>query len=262
MTSSSAPGEDITAATVTPVHRAEPVSFVRRSARMTHLQQQAWDDNVATMLIDVPRAFAQTSVHPDFELDITSAFGRKAPLVVEIGSGLGEAIVNAAANSPERNFLAVEVYTPGLALTMMRAAKAGVTNLRLIQANAPEVLQSALPEASVNELWVFFADPWHKKRHYKRRLIRPSFIPQMERVLADAATLRLATDWEHYAEHIRDVLVDADHLITTDPDGGWSPRFEGRCLTSFERKALEAGREVRDLTYVRTSTNTTRPRNV
>lgn len=234
-----------------PIHRTEPVSFVRRSARMTDLQQQAWDDNVETMLIDVPRAFAQTSVHPDFALDITGAFGREAPLVVEVGSGLGEAIVNAAANDPGRNYLALEVYKPGLALTMMKAAKAGVTNVRLIQANAPEVLKTALPEASVSELWSFFADPWHKKRHYKRRLFRPSFVPLLERVLSDGGLLRIATDWENYAEHIREVLARAQGLTNLDAAGEWSPRFEGRCLTSFERKALDAGREIRDLTYRR-----------
>ncbi len=125
--------------------------------------------------VEVPRHVANTSVHPDYVFDAEAEFGRKAPLIVEIGSGLGDAVCHAAEQNPDTDFLAVEVYTPGLANTLIKINSRGLTNVRVVEANAPEVLASMLPEGSVTELWVFFPDPWHKSRHHKRRLIQPAF---------------------------------------------------------------------------------------
>lgn len=242
-------------------HR-QPYSFVRRGDRLTARRQKAWDTWAPTRVLEVPRVHTDTSVHPDHEFHAAEAFGRDAPLVVEIGSGLGEAVVAAAAGHPEQDYLAVEVYKPGIADLLLKAGQAGVDNIRVVQANAPEVLEHMLAPASVRELWVFFPDPWHKTRHHKRRLVSPAFAQLAARVVEPAGLWRLATDWQEYALLMREVLdssPDFDNVHpgpTADdqhPDVGWAPRWAGRILTSFERKAQEAGRVPRDLTYRRLS---------
>ncbi|WP_415857349.1 tRNA (guanosine(46)-N7)-methyltransferase TrmB [Sinomonas sp. G460-2] len=260
-------------------YRHQPVSFVRRGTRLQGRRQQAWEEHSSAFLVDVPRHVADTSVHPDYVFDAAAEFGREAPLVVEIGSGLGEAIVAAAEANPERNFLAVEVYRPGLANTLLRIGQRGLTNVRVVQANAPEVLGTMLAAGSVAELWVFFPDPWHKTKHHKRRLVKDSFAELAARVLAPGGLWRLATDRSGYAQQMRDVVaaspdfrnahdgeragaaspltaawasgVDCEPTGQADDAGGWAPRFEGRVLTSFENKALKAGRVIFDLEAVR-----------
>ncbi|MFE7406636.1 tRNA (guanosine(46)-N7)-methyltransferase TrmB [Isoptericola sp. NPDC057559] len=250
--------------TVDPRYRRQPVSFVRRSARLTAAQRKAWDTRRDRYLVEVPRDLAVTSVDPGWRLEPAQVFGRTAPLVVEVGSGQGEAIVAAAAAHPERDHLAVEVYTPGLAQAIVRAGHAGADpgrdggapgnelgNLRLAQANAAELLATALPEASVGELWVFFPDPWHKSRHQKRRLVTPEFAGLAARVLRPGGVLRLATDWVEYADQMVEVLDASDDFRNAHGPGAAAPRFDGRVLTGFEKKGTAAGRVVTDLEYVR-----------
>ncbi|KAA9395447.1 tRNA (guanosine(46)-N7)-methyltransferase TrmB [Kocuria coralli] len=240
--------------------RRQPFSFVRRGDRLTPRRQKAWNQWAPSRILHVPREVTDTSVAAHAEFDQAAVYGRLAPLVVEIGSGLGEAMAHRAARVPEADFLAVEVYTPGLADLLVKTAAQGVENVRAVQANAPEVLDHFLEPASVDELWVFFPDPWHKKKHHKRRLVSPRFVDQVAKVLKPGATWRLATDWQEYAVQMR-AVIEADgrfenlHPGPTATDGepgqGWAPRWEGRTLTSFERKAREAGRIPRDLTYRR-----------
>ncbi|ALX66737.1 tRNA (guanosine(46)-N7)-methyltransferase TrmB [Microbacterium sp. XT11] len=230
--------------------RDEPVSFVRRSGRMSDAQERAFAELAPRYLLDVPRDVAWTSVHPDARLDPLAEYGRRADLIVEIGSGQGHAIVAAASSRPHDDFLAVEVFRAGLARTMLDAERAGARNLRLVEANAPEVLASFLPEAAAAEVWIFFPDPWHKKRHTKRRLVREGFGTTAARALRDGGVLRLATDWEDYALQMRDVL-DADPLFERTFDGEWAERFDGRVMTAFERKGIAKGRDIRDLAYRR-----------
>jgi tRNA (guanine-N7-)-methyltransferase len=260
-------------------YRRQPVSFVRRGTRLQGRRQAAWDEHADAFVVDVPRHVADTSVHPEYVFDAAAEFGRGAPLVVEIGSGLGEAVVAAAEADPDRDYLAVEVYRPGLANTLLRIGQRGLTNVRVVQANAPEVLGSMLAAGSVAELWVFFPDPWHKAKHHKRRMVKGSFAELAARVLAPGGVWRLATDWSSYAQQMRDVIaaspdfrnahdgersgsqspltaawasgVDCEATGESDEVGGWAPRFEGRVLTSFENKALTAGRVIFDLTAVR-----------
>lgn len=249
------------AAPSNPAFHRQPYSFVRRGDRLSPKRQKAWDEHAGQWVLEIPRVMTDTSVDPSYRLDREAAFGRVAPLVVEIGSGLGEAIVAHAAEHPELDHLAVEVYKPGIADLLMKAAQAGVTNVRVAQANAPEVLEHMLEPGSVHELWVFFPDPWHKTRHHKRRLVSPGFAELAARVLEPGGIWHLATDWQEYAVVMREVLdaADADFEnlhpgpLADDehPDTGWAPRWEGRILTSFERKATEAGRVPRDLAYRR-----------
>ncbi len=230
--------------------RDAPVSFVRRSGRMSPGQERAYAELAGRYLIDVPRAAASTSVRADARLAPGEVYAREAPLIAEIGSGQGHAIVAAASARPDVDFLAVEVFRAGVARTMLDADRAGVQNLRLVEANAPEVLAALLPAASLAEVWIFFPDPWHKSKHRKRRLVQPGFGALVARVLAPGGMLRLATDWEDYALQMREVL-DADPAFARAFPGEWAPRFEGRVLTAFERKGARAGREIRDLGYVR-----------
>jgi len=219
---------------------------------MSDGQERAWADLSPRYLLDVPRDDAETSILPGAVIDPAEVFGRTAPLVVEIGSGQGHAIVDAAARTPDTDFLAVEVFRAGLARTMLDADRAGVDNLRLVEANAPEVLEHLLPAGSADEIWVFFPDPWHKSKHNKRRLIAPPFVPLAAQALRGGGLLRLATDWEDYARQMRDVLGDTDAFAPAF-EGEWAPRFEGRVMTAFERKGLAKGRDIRDLVYRRAS---------
>lgn len=280
-------------------HRTQPVSFVRRGSRLQGRRREAWDDLAAAFLIDVPRIEnADTSVAPGFVLDVADAFGRSAPLVVEVGSGLGEAITHAAELDPERDYLALEVYRPGLAQTMLRISQRGLTNVRTAQVNAAEAFTGMIPASSVAELWTFFPDPWHKARHHKRRLVKEDYVERAARVIEPGGIFRLATDWSSYAVQMREVLEASGDFVNlhagertgpespltqvwasgveavvggapvregrdpvstgntgvnegTDERGGWAPRFDGRTLTSFENKAIAAGRMVFDLAYRR-----------
>jgi len=230
--------------------REKPVSFVRRSGRMSEAQDRAWTELAPLYVIDVPRDRAATSILPGSSIDPAAVWAREAPLVAEIGSGQGHAIVHAATSRPDTDFLAIEVFRAGLARTMLDADRAGARNLRLVEANAPEVLQHLLPAASVDELWVFFPDPWHKKKHTKRRLVADGFAEIAATALKDGGILRLATDWEDYALQMREVMTAAPDFVATF-EGEWAPRFDGRVLTAFERKGARVGRDIRDLSYRR-----------
>jgi tRNA (guanine-N7-)-methyltransferase len=217
---------------------------------MTDGQERAWSELATHYVIDAPRDAAVTSIRPGSPIDPVAAWRRAAPLIVEIGSGQGHAIVHAAAARADVNFLAIEVFRAGLARTMLDAERAAVDNLRLVEANAPEVLQHLLPVGSVDELWIFFPDPWHKSKHTKRRLVTAEFATTAATALRDGGVLRLATDWEHYARQMRDVLDSAPEF-TRDYGADWAERYDGRVLTAFERKGARAGREIRDLAYRR-----------
>lgn len=237
------------------------VSFVRRESPLGPQVQRAWDENYESLVIEVPRTEASMSVAPGFELDAAREFGKVAPLVVEIGSGTGDAVVQAAMSRPGTNFLAVDVYATGLAATVTKIVHHNLTNVRLVHADAVQVLEHMLRPQSISELWIFFADPWHKNRHHKRRLVNRAFAELAASRLALGGTLRLATDWADYAIQMRDVLTSCDSLTNphVDPSThsapgrtGFAPRFEDRVMTRFEQKGLESGRAIYDLELRRT----------
>jgi tRNA (guanine-N7-)-methyltransferase len=224
-----------------PPWRTEPVSFTRRGGRLTERQDAAWDALAATHVIDIPRHGPSTSVDPAFRLDPAAVFGRSAPLVIEIGSGRGESLVASAQAAPDINFLGLEVYVPGVAQTLVTMRHERVDNVRMGIVNAPEAFATMIAPGSVREVRTWFPDPWHKARHHKRRLITVGFTALVARVLEPDGIWRIATDWADYAEWIEDVLTASPHV-----EGGPSERFEGRVVTRFERKGIQAGRVIHD----------------
>ncbi|WP_010524116.1 tRNA (guanosine(46)-N7)-methyltransferase TrmB [Nesterenkonia sp. F] len=264
-------------------HRRRPLSFVRRSNRLSPRRQRAWDAALGHELLDLPHGERDTTVAEGITVDWDREFGRSAPMIVEIGSGSGEAVAHAAAEQPETDFLAVEVYRPGVAQLVSRLRREGLTNVRVACLDATEVLDKLLEAGSASEVWIFFPDPWHKKKHTKRRLVQPAFAEAVARVLPDGGVWRMATDWSGYAAQMRDVVADSPSFVNPhegrlageespltqvrrlglekeepldgdeaiDLVGGWAPRFSGRVQTDFESKALEAGRRIFDLTAVR-----------
>lgn len=227
-------------------YRRTVVSYVQRGERMTAGQQRAWDRYWPAMGQDV-------SSLSDGLLDTTSWFGREAPLVLEIGSGMGESTAQLAAAQPEVNHLAVEVYKPGLAQLMLRAENLEVDNLRLLRGDAVPVLRDHLAPSSLAGARVYFPDPWPKKRHHKRRLVQPSFVELVASRLVPGGVLHLATDWENYAEQMLEVCSAEPALrnVYGDTAAGWAPRPEWRPVTKFEQRAHEEGREIRDLLFER-----------
>jgi tRNA (guanine-N7-)-methyltransferase len=217
----------------------EVLTYSRRGNRLSLRQESAWESHRETWV--VPEEAVD-----DAGLRWADRFGREAPLVVEIGSGVGENTVALAARHPEWNVLAFEVWRPGVAETLARAEEDGLTNLRMCMVDAVWTLEHRFAPDSVAELLTFFPDPWPKHRHHKRRLVTPAFARVAAERLRPGAAWRLATDWLEYAERMVEVL-DAEPLL----DGGVVDRWEHRPLTKFERRGHAEGRGVTDLRYVR-----------
>ena len=182
-------------------------------------------------------------------LDTVTVFGRRAPLVVEIGFGMGQATASIAAAQPEHDFIGIEVHAPGVGALLQRIDQAGLTNLRLLQHDAVAVLEAMIAPASLAGLHVFFPDPWHKKKHHKRRLIQPAFVALIASRLAPGGRLHCATDWQPYAEQMQAVLA-AEPSLTNTCDG-FAPRPDYRPLTKFEQRGLNLGHGVWDLLFRR-----------
>ena len=238
-------------------------SFTRRSRELPPNLARTWDAHAERYVIDPRRGIGYTTVAEDFRLDPVELFGRRAPLTLEIGSGTGEQIVAAAAAHPDRDYLALEVWVPGIAKLVSKAVEAGVDNIRVLEADAAQALPFLLVDASLDDVWTFFPDPWRKARHRKRRLVSDAFALQVARVLRDGGVWRLATDWDDYAWQMRDV-IEACPLFENpyrgqrpdpeDPEperGGFAPRYEGRVVTHFETRGIDAGRRAHDVVGVR-----------
>ncbi|MBE7324983.1 tRNA (guanosine(46)-N7)-methyltransferase TrmB [Nocardioides sp. Y6] len=217
----------------------EVLSYSRRGSRFTPRQAEAWEAHAADWVIP-----DEAVDEPDFSLE--RWFGRQAPLMVEIGPGVGEATAVLAAARPEVNVLALEVWVPGVADGLWRVAEAGATNVRFCSVDAAWLVEHLLAPGSVSEMWTFFPDPWHKKKHNKRRLVNAEFASVVAERLAPGGLWRLATDWLPYAEQMQAVL-DAEPRLA----GGVVERWEERPVTKFERKGLAVGRTITDLAYRR-----------
>lgn len=240
-------------------HR-EVVSYVHRGGRMTDGQELAWERwwpvygralgpvNANPLPGDPSRRPGE----PELDLDLHAWFGRRAPVIFEIGSGMGESTAALAAAAPEVDHLAVEVYQPGLAQLLMRIQEQGLTNLRLLRADAVVVLREHIAPDSLAGVRIYFPDPWPKRKHHKRRLVQPEFVAQAASRIEPGGTLHMATDWAHYADQMREVC-DAEPSLVPEREPGqlWTPRPPWRPLTKFEQRAVHEGRAVRDLIYRR-----------
>ena len=218
-------------------------SFVLRAGRTTPAQERA--------LLELWPTYG-VEFHGE-ALDLDAIFGRKSRRCLEIGFGVGEVIGSLAENNPDIDYLGIEVHRAGIGRLLLRADQAALGNLRIICHDAVEVLRAGIPDASLDEVLVFFPDPWHKKRHHKRRLIDAGFIAAVAATLRSGGVLRLATDWQAYAEQMLAVCNASPALKSLSRDGTYVERPRFRPLTRFERRGARLGHGVRDLAYRRQS---------
>ena len=216
-------------------------SFVLRQGRFTPAQQRAFDELW-------PRFGLDYAGQPR---DFDAAFGRKAPRVLEIGFGNGDALRFAAQHDHDRDLLGIEVHAPGVGRLLNALAADEANNVRLYHHDAVEVLENEIADASLDEVRIYFPDPWHKKRHNKRRLVNPAFAALLVRKLAPTGRLHLATDWQDYAEQMWDVLDATPGLANRGGPRGSVPRPEWRPQTHFETRGQKLGHGVWDLLYDR-----------
>ena len=216
-------------------------SFVRREGRLTPGQQEALD-----------------RLWPQFGLELNGGmidgdqiFGRTAARVMEIGYGMGASLVEIAANHPEKDFIGIEVHRPGVGRLLRAIEELGLTNLRSYCADAVEVLEQCIPDGSLDEVYLFFPDPWHKKRHHKRRIVQPAFVELIAAKLKPGGHFHMATDWENYAEQMLEVMEASERFENSAGAGHYTPRPDYRPLTKFEQRGHRLGHGVWDLIYIR-----------
>lgn len=184
-------------------------------------------------------------------VDVDAVFGRHAPTMVEVGFGDGVGLLSLAAAHPENNYLGIEVHRPGVGRVLLRLRELGLGNVRVICADAAAVLANNIPDDSLGAVYIFFPDPWPKKRHHKRRLLQQAFIHMLGRKLKRGGCLHVATDWRDYAEHILIVMSRAPEFRNTAGEGLYSPRPDYRPLTKYEQRGRRLGHEVYDLIFER-----------
>ena len=217
-------------------------SFVRRAGRITPSQERALHE----LWPDYGVEYAESLI------DFDTLFERTAPVVLEIGFGNGESLVELAAASPDLDFLGIEVHEPGVGHCLLKAEEAGVRNLKVVAHDAIEVLKNQVPAGSLARVNLYFPDPWPKKRHHKRRIVQPEFVNLIADRLVDGGTLNVATDWANYAEHIDEILSRSDRFTCTEcRDHEGDQPFE-RPQTKFERRGLRKGHGISDRCFKKT----------
>ncbi|MEJ2407504.1 MAG: tRNA (guanosine(46)-N7)-methyltransferase TrmB [Candidatus Thiodiazotropha sp.] len=216
-------------------------SYVLRQGRMTEAQQRAFETLWPRYGLTLDEGV----------LDLPALFGNDRPVTLEIGFGNGEALAQQAQRHPERNYLGVEVHSPGVGHLMIKLAQQESENARILQCDAMELLRHHLPAGSLAAVLLYFPDPWHKKRHHKRRIVRPEFAELIHRVLMPGGLLHMATDWEDYAGQMLNILSDHPGFINQAGDGQFAPRPEDRPLTKFEQRGQRLGHGVWDLLFER-----------
>ena len=214
-------------------------SFVRRAGRLTPGQKLAIDKLWPGYGIDSTQGM----------LDYAQLFGRTAPTALEIGFGNGQALLNMAALDPETNFIGIEVHTPGVGALLASIEQQQLTNLRVIQADAVEVLKQNIPDSSLSAVYLFFPDPWHKKRHHKRRIVQTDFINLLQKKLIPGGIFHMATDWQEYAEHMLATMEANPNFINQAGAGNYSAKPDYRLTTKFEQRGERLGHGVWDLIY-------------
>ena len=218
-------------------------SFVKRSGRMTLGQQTAFDNYWPTKGLSLDAGL----------MDYEKTFGRRAPIVLEIGFGMGVSLVQMAKAVPEKDFIGIEVHEPGVGKLLHGMEEHGVENIRVYCDDAVEVLSECIADNSLDRVQIYFPDPWHKKKHNKRRLIQQGFIASLRPKIKIGGVIHLATDWEHYAEQMMEVMMAAEGFHNQAEDFCFSARPEYRPTTKFEKRGERLGHGVWDLLFEKQS---------
>lgn len=217
-------------------------SFVLRTGRLSDRQRNMMNDNWATMGLD----------YQNTPFDFNAIFGNDNPVILEIGFGMGKSLVEMAEQNPDKNYLGIEVHTPGVGACIAYAVEKKVKNLRVICHDATEILRDSIADHSLAGLQLYFPDPWHKAKHHKRRIVQPEFIVRILQKLTACGFIHFATDWENYAEHMLEVLQQFDtELENQSPTNDYIPRPDFRPLTKFEERGKNLGHGVWDLYFTR-----------
>ncbi|WP_421868095.1 tRNA (guanosine(46)-N7)-methyltransferase TrmB [Motiliproteus sp.] len=240
--------DDSAAPTETEVDNAEQKhmrsirTFVMRAGRMTPAQQKALDEQWPTLGLELA----------DGLIDYAKVFEREAPTVLEIGFGMGDSLLAMAEAAPEINFIGIEVHKPGVGRLLNNVAKAGLKNLKVYNDDALLVLKDCIADGSLDGIQLFFPDPWHKKKHHKRRMVQPEIAQTFRAKLKLGGKFHMATDWENYAEHMMEVMSAAEGYRNAAGEGEYSPQPESRPDTKFQRRGERLGHGVWDLVFERT----------
>ncbi len=216
-------------------------SFVIRGGRMTLGQKNAFDKQWSVYGLSLY----------DGKLDFEQAYGRRAPVVLEIGFGMGDSLLEMARQESDKNFLGIEVHPPGVGRLINNAGKEGLQNLRVYMADATDVLEDCIADESIDRFQLYFPDPWHKKKHHKRRIIQPEFVQSIRKKLKIGGVFHLATDWENYAEHMMEVMSAAEGFKNRADEFHYAERPDYRPVTKFERRGERLGHGVWDLLFER-----------
>lgn len=216
-------------------------SFVKREGRLTKGQERALTENWQTMGL----------IHSDGMINPASVFENDLPLVLEIGFGMGKSLVEMAKNSPTLNFIGVEVHKPGVGACISLAVDEDVTNLKLYEHDAIEVLANCIPDKSLATVQLFFPDPWHKKKHHKRRIVQASFVESIRQKLKIGGVFHMATDWQNYAECMLEDMQSSAGFENLSSTNNYVPRPDSRPLTKFENRGQCLGHGVWDLQFKR-----------
>lgn len=214
-------------------------SFVIRAGRITEGQKKAFDECWPRIGLSL---FAG-AINPSL------VFSRAAPLVLEIGFGMGDSLLAMARNESDKNFIGIEVHPPGVGRLMNLAIQAELSNLRVYMADAMDVLEDCIPNESIDRLQLYFPDPWHKKKHHKRRILQAEFVQKLRPKLKTGGIFHMATDWQPYAEHMLDVMDSAPGFRNTQQTSGYAPRPDYRPVTKFEKRGERLGHGVWDLLF-------------
>ncbi len=216
-------------------------SFVRRTGRLTEGQQRAIDE-----------FWPQYGLEPgDSLLDLEEVFGRAAPKILEIGFGMGDALAEMALNQPGNDYIGIEVHRPGVGRLLAKLGEQGSSNVRLFCHDAVEILNQRIAAESLDRVLIFFPDPWHKRRHNKRRLIQAGFVALLRTKLKPGGVLHMATDWEEYAQQMMRELSAADGFRNIEGEGAYAPRPDYRPITKFEKRGQRLGHGIWDLLFER-----------
>ncbi|HSX49353.1 MAG TPA: tRNA (guanosine(46)-N7)-methyltransferase TrmB [Cellvibrio sp.] len=218
-------------------------SFVIRAGRITAGQKNAFDNWWPVFGLSLFNGM----IYPE------QVFGRKAPLVLEIGFGMGDSLLEMARNEPEKNFIGIEVHPPGVGRLINVAGQENLTNLRVYMADAMDVLEDCIPDGCIDRLQLYFPDPWHKKKHHKRRILQPAFVQKLRPKIVTGGIFHMATDWQAYAEHMLETMNVATGFVTEFTKTGYAPRPDYRPITKFEKRGERLGHGVWDLIFKKTS---------